>query len=59
MKKSKSFLNIVFWVIAGAVFATGAVFLSPRENTNGTKTQAVQPEASSSFELQTIASARQ
>jgi hypothetical protein len=59
MKKSKSFLNMVFWVIAGAAFATGAVLLSPREDTNGTKTQAVQPEVSSAFELQTIASARQ
>lgn len=32
MKKSDTFLNLVAWVIAGAVFATGAVLFVPRDN---------------------------
>ena len=58
MKKSQGFLNIVIWVLAGAVFATGAVMFSPREDTDGARTNAVQREVSSSVELPTIASAR-
>lgn len=58
MKKSRSFLNIVFWVMAGAVFATGAVFFGPRDDTNGTRTPSVHREVSSAIELPTIASER-
>ncbi|MBD2013205.1 hypothetical protein H6F96_04130 [Microcoleus sp. FACHB-53] len=45
MKKSDSFLNLVFWVIAGAVFATGAVVFSPRADRAPEKATVVQPEA--------------
>lgn len=56
MKKSKTFLNVVFWVMAGAAFATGAVLFGPRDNTNGTKTPTVQREVSSAVELQNVPS---
>jgi hypothetical protein len=45
MKKSDTFLNLVVWVIAGAVFATGAVLLTPRGDLNRDKTSVVHQEA--------------
>ncbi|AFZ18463.1 hypothetical protein [Allocoleopsis franciscana] len=45
MKKSDTFLNLVFWVIAGATFATGAVVFSPRADREPERAAVVQPVA--------------
>jgi hypothetical protein len=44
MKKSDTFLNLVFWVIAGAAFATGAVVFSPRADRAPERAAVVQPQ---------------
>lgn len=44
MKKSDTFLNLVGWVIAGAIFATGAVIFSPRADRPTDKTAVVPQE---------------
>lgn len=46
MKKSDSFLNLVFWVIVGSVFATGAVLLNPDGNWGQEKMSADSPQVS-------------
>lgn len=45
MKKSDTFLNLVFWVIAGATFATGAVLFSPRADRQPERAAVFQPVA--------------
>ena len=50
MKKSDTFLNLVFWVIAGSAFATGAVILNYNGDWGREKTSVVQPEVVISLE---------
>ena len=44
MKKSDTFCNLVLWVIAGAVFATGAVLVESMADWRSETKSGVQPE---------------
>jgi C4-dicarboxylate transporter len=44
MKKSDTFCNLVLWVIAGAVFATGAVLVESMAEWRTETTSVGQPE---------------
>lgn len=50
MKKSDTFLNLVGWVIAGAIFATGAVIFSPRADSPKNQTAVVPQEVPMTME---------
>jgi hypothetical protein len=45
MNKQNSLLSILVWVLSGALFATGAVLLSPRTFQENGKAPADQQEA--------------
>lgn len=49
MKKSDTFLNLVGWVIAGAIFATGAVLFNPWKDSKNDKTAVVPQEVPIAF----------
>ncbi len=52
MKKSETFLNLVGWVMAGAIFATGAVIFSPRADSAKNQTAVVPQAVPSTIEQQ-------
>ena len=50
MKNSNTFFNLVLWMIAGAVFATGAVIVDSTANWRKETTSFVQPEVSTALQ---------